>query len=210
MKIVKTMAGCNVNMNSLGWLIYNDNTAIDRLVGGSKLVFEKIIYYIPFIGIGIFIFGACIAIFSIVNKGNRRWGVRMAVVTSIALFFTYIGIIVVYDTYVIGKKPEIVVRPELSGLDHYGEVYFNVLEELLELEKKVGLADKMLSRNIPELLVNFYKESAFDIGIVVFGLGFLLAVIVKKNVPLKKWARIILCVVMPIILYAGHWYVSRL
>jgi len=171
-------------------------------------VIEKVIYYIPFIGIGIFLFGAGIAVFSILNKSNRRWGIRMAVICSIVLYIAYIFFVLIYDVHFIGKQPAEVVRPE--NLDHYGTVYFDVWEEVLNAERLAGLADKTLSTDIISILINFYKESAFDIGVVVFGFGLLLSIIMKKNPVIKKWARFVLCFVVPIVLYIGYWYVTRL
>lgn len=189
-------------------LVNNEEETVNSIVRGGMYVMEKVIHYIPYVGIGIFLLGAGISVFSIFNKSNRRWGLRMAVVTSIALYAAYIFIIIIYDMNFWGKQPEELIRPE--NLDHYGEVYFNVWEEVLNVERIAGLADKTLSADVIAILINFYQESAFDVGVAVFGLGLLLSVIMRKNVVIKRWAGIVLCIIVPIILYVGHWYVSRL
>ena len=174
----------------------------------GKKFLEKLIYYIPFVGVGIFLIGAGISAASLINKGNRRWGIRMAVLTSIGLFIAYILLILLYDSQFIGIKPTEVVRPEV--LDHYGMVYFNVLDKVLDAQRLSGLADKVLSRDIFSVLVKFYEESAFDIGIVVFGFGLLVSIIMKRSPIVKRWARIVLCVIVPIVLYAGYRYIMGL
>lgn len=197
--------GINTTVNGL---VNNDEDTVNSIVRKGMETLEKVIYYIPFVGIGVFLVGAFIAIFSILNKSNRRWGIRMAVVTSIALYAAYIFIILIYDVNFIGKQPAAVIRPE--NLDHYGEVYFDVWEEVLDAERLAGLADKTLSTDVISILRLFYQESAMDVGVVVFGLGLLLSIIMKRNPVLKKWAGIVLCVVVPIVLYVGYWYISRL
>lgn len=189
-------------------LVKNDEETVNKVVQMGMRTMEKVIYYIPFIGIGIFLFGAGIAVFSILNKSNRRWGVRMAVICSIVLYIAYIFFILIYNIHFLGRQPGELIRPET--LDHYGRVYFGVWEEVLNAERLAGLADKTLSRDIIAVLINFYKESAFDIGVVVFGFGLLLSVIMKRNPVIKKWARFVLCFIVPIVLYIGYWYVSRL
>lgn len=189
-------------------LVNNEEEAVNSVVRLGMLTLEKIIHYIPYIGIGIFLIGVAISVISIINKGNRRWGIRMAIVTSIVLYLAYIFLILLYDINFMGRKPTEVIRPE--SLDYYGEVYFDVWEEVLNAERLAGLADKTLSKDVIAILVNFYQESAFDIGIVTFGFGLLLSIIMRRNLVLKKWARLVLCIVVPIVLYAGYWYISRL
>lgn len=189
-------------------LVENEEETVSGIVGIGKRVLETVIYYIPFVGIGIFLFGIGIAIVSIVNKSNRRWGLRMAIVTSLVLYLAYIFLIMLYDINFMGRVPKEVIRPD--NLDHYGEVYFDVWEEVLDAERLAGLADKALSKDVIAILTKFYQESAFDIGVVVFSLGLLLGIIMKSNPVIKKWARIVLCVIVPVVLYAGYWYISRL
>lgn len=184
-----------------------DEDTIDQIISGSTAIFNEVLYYLPYVGIGFFVLGAFIAMFSIKNKSNRRWGIRMAVVTSIVMFLGYIFIIVMYDYNFRGLRAEEIIRPEY--LDYYGELYFDVYEEVLSVERAAGIADKVLSRNLFGILIYFYAESASYVGIAVFGLGLLLFLISKKNGIVRKWAGVCLCFVVPLILYIGYWYITR-
>lgn len=189
-------------------IITSDEGMTGQMVRASSEILNKILFYLPYIGIGFFILGASIAMFSVKNKANRRWGIRMAVVTSVAMFFAYILLVMLYDYSFKGLKAEEMVRPE--NLDYYGELYFDVYEDILDVERVAGIADKTLSKNIIAVLMFFYVESAPHVGIAVFGLGILLSIISKRNVVIKKWAGVGLCVVVPLILYLGYWYIVRM
>ena len=184
-----------------------DGDTLDQIINGSTAIFNEVLYYLPYVGIGFFVLGAFIAMFSIKNKSNRRWGIRMAIVTSIVMFLAYVFIIVLYDYNFKGLRGEEILRPE--NLDHYGELYFDVYEEVLDVERAAGIAEKVLSRNVFGILTYFYVESASYVGIAVFGLGLLLFSISKKNGIVRKWAGVCLCFVVPLILYIGYWYITR-
>jgi len=184
-----------------------EEDATELVLDSSASVFEKILFYMPYVGIGFFVLGAFIALLSIKNKANRRWGIRMAVVVPLVTFFIYIIITLIYDHYFRGVKVEELVRPE--QLDYYGRIYFDVYEEVLNLEKLAGIADKMLTKNVLNILVHFYAENAMHVGIAVFGLGLLLCVLSRRNGVIRRWAGVCLCIIVPLILYLGYWYITR-
>jgi len=187
-------------------IVSSDKDIVDRIVDDSTAAIGRILYYLPYIGIGFFVIGAFIALFSIKNKANRRWGIRMAIVVSVVMFFAYILITLIYEYNFRGMKAEELVKPE--QLDYYGELYFAVYEKVLRVEQIVGIADKVLSKNIPAILVCFYAENAEHVGISVFGLGLLLWILSKRNKVNRRWA-VCLCFIVPLILYIGYWYITK-
>lgn len=196
----KAFSGITIDLNGL----MGDGTSINDT--GEK-VLSTCLKYIPVFGIGVFVLGMIIAMFSIKNNSNRRWGLRMGIISSLVLYLIYVLLAVLYD-YVYKDAPlQELVRPE--NLDFYGSVYFDTVERILHLQQMAGFAQETLSKNVFAVLTDFYLNSAVDISVAVVVLCLILSALSRGNPPLRRWARV-LCVIVPVLLYFGVWYMGMM
>lgn len=165
-------------------------------------ILKKITSLIPILGLALFLLGIIVAVFSVRNKGSRRWGIKLAVSEVVITYFLYVGLTLVCDILLNHCAVEYTSRPEQTTVSE--EVYYDVMDELKDGEQdflffKDGWTEKMAKAGRKT-----YLDVAFTFAFVSISCGALLFFITKRNAAIRRLAIAGMCVVIPAALFIGY------
>lgn len=167
---------------------------------------RQMIRIVPYVGVILFLVGVFLAVFSTRNKGNRRFGIKMAVTEAIIVYVVYIGLILMYDFAY--NKGVIQFASQPINAERYEKVYFDVLQSLkndgesflflgADWISGLAVAGRRMYVSVVELLM-YVSVSA---GILVF-------FVTKRDKPIRRFAIAGMCIVIPVALFVGYRFLK--
>lgn len=167
-------------------------------------VLEKVIPVIPYVGVALTLLGIVVAVFSVRNKNNRRWGIRVAIIFSILSFLFYVALSVVHDMYCLGLDSGIRYS---DTKEFYSVVYESAIERMIDNDLHFLLFTDEWYLDAFRSLQNLYLRTAFYYALVSFQVGFVLFIVAKRDRSLKRWSLLGLCFIIPLALFIGYQYI---
>lgn len=170
------------------------------------VVLEKGIQILPYIGVVLCVFGVFVAVFSIRNKGNRRWGIKLAVTVVIVVYFLYISMLLLYDFVVHMGVIGLLERPEQPSV--YENIYYNVLDRLRIDGQQFVLFEEGWQDDFVISVRQMYADIVGLLSFVSIGIGSLLLVVNKREKGFRRFAFAGMCVVIPATLMVGYQFLK--
>lgn len=205
-----TAAPCAVSAKSLDDVMNSagseENTisiheAREEAKNQENVWLKNVISWIPIVGAVFFVVGIMIGVLSTKSNEHRRWGIRMAVIESVATFAIYLIACIAYDHY-FGAEDSPVTAGEFYVI-RYSEISKNIGGVRQVYDEAVAAGSSKLIA-VFGLLRAFLKEASIPIGVTSFvcGLTVFFMAVGKKNVRL--WAIIGLCLIVPLAIIIGN------
>lgn len=171
----------------------------------SDMLLQMIIF-LPYVGVVLFVIGIFVAIFSTRNKGNRRWGLKLAITESIIVFLLYVVLVLVYDYVCYGRIVQFTSRPE--QLDFFEKTYYDTVDRMkVEGQSFIFLGNDWINgvasagRSVYMSVVALLVFASISIGIV-------LRFVTKRDKAIRRFALAGLCIASPLALVVGAIFLS--
>lgn len=171
----------------------------------AKIVWQMITF-LPYVGVVLFVVGIFIAIFSTRNKGNRRWGLKMAIMEAVIVFIMYIALILVYDYVCLDRTVQLSSRPEQQ--DFYEKTYYDTVDRM----KVEGQSFLFLGRDWINGVASAGRSTYMSVvALLIYAsisIGVLLLLITKMDKSIRRFALAGLCIASPLTLIVGAIFLS--
>jgi len=173
-------------------------------IGANGL--RQIIGLIPFIGVVLFLIGVAVAVFSVRNKGNRRWGLKLAISEAIITYLLFIAFTLVYDIAYKRYPVRYTSRPKQETI--YENAYYNAVDELKEEGRGFLFFERGWMKKSVVAGRKMYTSVAPWLAFVSFSSGVLLFILTKRDVAIRRLAVAGMCVVVPVALMVGYRFLK--
>lgn len=178
--------------------------------GGTKIKdmvaagLGKAVSAVPYAGIIAFLVGIFIAVFSTRNKGNRRYGLKLAVAAVVISYILYVALTLIGD-YICHDGPvRFASRPERESF--YEKAYYDTVEELGKENQGFLFLGKGWISDMLAACRKVYISIADLLVYVSISTGVLLLFITKRDKAIRRFALGGLCIVSPVTLMAGYLF----
>lgn len=180
--------------------------AAETVRKGGLDILRQVIGFLPLVGVTLFLFGVVVAVFSVRNKGNKRWGIKLAVTEVLIVYLLYIGFTLAYDFLYKRYPVKMTSRPEQTNV--YEDVYYGAVEELREKGQNFLLFEHGWLGKATVAGRKAYTDVALLFAFVSFSSGILLFVLTKRDLAIRRLALVGMCVVVPAALIIGYRYLA--
>ncbi len=161
----------------------------------------QVIQFLPYVGVVLFVIGIFVAIFSTRNKGNRRWGLKLAITEAIIVFLLYIALILVYDFVCNEGTVQFTSRPAQENF--YEKTYFDTVDRMkAEGQSFLFLGEDWIG-GIASAGRSMYMSIFILLIFVSVSIGALLLLITKRDAAIRRFALAGLCIASPLTLIVG-------
>ena len=166
----------------------------------SRMLWQGI-KVLPYVGVVLFVIGIFVAIFSTRNKGNRRWGLKLAISEAIIVFLLYVGLILVYDFVYHDGVIQFASRPE--QVDFYEKVYYDTVDRMkAEGQSFLFLGNDWIN-GVASAGRSVYMSVVALLVFVSICIGLVLRLVTKRDKSIRRFALAGLCIVSPLTLIVG-------
>lgn len=172
----------------------------------ERTILEKLIRFLPYIGVILFVIGIFVAVFSIRNKGNRRWGIKLAVTEAIIVYFLYISMTFAYDFFFQKNVIGLLERP--GTLSVYGRIYYNTLERLYMEGQQFVFLGEGWQDDFVNAIRRMYMSIVGLLSFASIGIGVLLLVVNKREKGFRRFAFAGMCIAIPAALIVGYQFLK--
>ena len=167
---------------------------------------KQIIKVVPYVGVVLFIVGILVAVFSTRNKGNRRWGLKLAISETIITYILYIALTLVYDFAYNDGPVRLSSRPEQEAF--YEKAYYDTVDGM----KEEGQSFLFLGEDWLEgAAVASRRMYVSIVGALVFvsiSAGVLLLIVTKRDKAIRRFAFAGMCIATPVTLVIGYLFLK--
>lgn len=162
-----------------------------------------VITFLPYVGVTLFLVGIFVAIFSIRNKGNRRWGLKLAITMTVLTFLLYIVLILAYDFVCNAGTVQFTSRPGQEKENFCEKIYFDTVEKM----KVEGQSFLFLGKDWISGMASAGRSVYMSIFILLIfvsvSVGMILLLVTKRDVAIRRFALAGLCIASPLTLIVG-------
>lgn len=161
----------------------------------------RTINFLPYVGVVLFVIGIFVAIFSTRNKGNRRWGLKLAITEAIIVFMLYIGLMLVYDFVYNEGVVQFTSRPAQQNF--YEKTYFDTVERMKVEGQSFLFLGKDWIEGIATAGRSMYMSIFILLMFVSISVGIILLLVTKRDAAIRRFALAGLCIASPLTLIVG-------
>ncbi len=161
----------------------------------------RTINYLPYVGVVLFVIGIFVAIFSTRNKGNRRWGLKLAITEAIIVFMLYIGLMLVYDFVYNEGVVQFTSRPAQQNF--YEKTYFDTVERMKVEGQSFLFLGKDWIDGVASAGRSMYMSIFILLMFVSISVGVILLLVTKRDAAIRRFALAGLCIASPLTLIVG-------
>lgn len=169
-------------------------------------ILEQGIKVIPFVGVILFLIGVGVAVFSTRNKGNRRWGIKLAVTQTVISYILYIAMILAYDFAFHDGVVGFVSWPE--QMSFYEKVYYDTIIGLENDGQRFLFLEEDWSGSVTIAARRMYESIVGLLVFVSIGVGCLLFVVTKRERAIRRFALAGMCIAIPAALVVGYQFLK--
>lgn len=167
---------------------------------------RKVIQLIPFIGVGLFLVGIVVAVFSTRNKGNKRWGLKLAITEVILTYVLYVVIILIYD-FALRRYPVMETkRPAEQSV--YDKIYYDVIDEMKADQEEFILLKKGWTNKAIVAGRRVVSSVAVVLIFSSLSVGVLLLIVTRTDRATRRFALAGMCIVLPVTLIVVYQYLK--